>query len=404
MAERDLLVRKIERGVVVDHILHGEALSVLKILRPDPSAKVVVALNVESTKLGKKDIIKVEGKYVTSKEVDFISLVAPNATVNVIEDWEVKEKRRVKLPNTIEGVFKCPNLSCPTNAEFEPERTKFKVLDASSIKSLKLQCTYCGAYLYSGSIRDSLTAGTVGGLVSREKIEKTFLDVLLKKGALKIASSPQEAFILKSGRPSTYFINMGSLTDGESLAKMKWAFASFISLLRDEEKLEDFDFIFGSAYKGINLATLACEGLSELYGINKRYLYDRKEEKAYGDTSADKVIVGADHFKQGQRILLIDDVITTGGTKIESLEKLELLGTHKVVGLVLVVDRQEKMGDVNKVDKRSAVDYIQEDFGVKVFSILGLKTIFDLVKSGLSEEVRQSWIDYYDKYGAVKIH
>jgi len=252
---------------------------------------------------------------------------------------------------------------------------------------------------------NSLTSASIeGGPASREKIEKTFLDVLLKKGALKIAPSSEELFILKSGRPSTYFINIGSLTDGGSLAKMKWAFASYIALLLDEGKLEDFDFIFGPAYKGISLATLACEGLSELYGINKRYLYDRKEEKTYGDVSADKVIVGADHFREGQRILLIDDVITTGGTKIESLEKLKLLGAHKVVGLVLAVDRQEKMGDAEKIDERSAVDYIQEELGIKVFSILDSKTIFNLVKDSLPREVRQCWIDYYDKYGAVKLH
>lgn len=244
---------------------------------------------------------------------------------------------------------------------------------------------------------------SMANLVPEEKIEKTFLDVLLKKGALKIASSPKELFVLKSGRPSVYFINLGTLTDGESLEKIKWAFASYIALLMNEGKLDDFDFIFGPAYKGISLAVLSCEGLSELYGVNKRYLYDRKEEKTYGDVSADRIIVGADHFKEGQKILLVDDVITTGGTKIAALEKLKHLGAHKVVGLVLAVDRQEKMGGVKKVEERSAVDFIQEKLGIKVFSILNSKTIFDLIKDDLPKEVRQCWIDYYEKYGAVKL-
>lgn len=398
----ELLFLKIERGTVIDHIPAGEALSVLNILRPDTTSKVVMALNVESTKLGKKDIMRIEGKYLTSKEINLIALVAPNATINIIEDWKVKEKQKVKLPRLIEGVFKCPNLSCPTNAEYEHEITKFKVVEAPSIENLKLQCAYCGAHLYSRTIKDSLKSTEIeGSLVSREKIEKTFLDILLKKGALKIAPSSEELFVLKSGRASAYFINIGSLTDGESLAKMKWALASYIALLLNEGKL-DFDFIFGPAYKGINLAILACEGLSELYGINKRYLYDRKEEKTYGDVAADKIIVGADHFREGQKILLIDDVITTGGAKIDSLEKLRLLGAHKITGLVLVVDRQEKMGDAKKIDKRSAIDFIQEEFGVKVFSILDSKKIFDMIKNNLPNDVKHSWIDYYDRYGAVK--
>lgn len=403
MTEKELLVRKIERGVVVDHIPQGKALTVLNILKPDASDKVVIALNVDSTKFGKKDIIKVEGKYLTSKEINFISLVAPMATINVIEDWKVKEKLKVKPPQVIEGIFKCPNLSCVTNAEYEPKPTKFKL--EYDLKNLKLQCMSCGSYLYSGTIMNLLENTSItGGLISQEKIEKTFLDVLLKKGALKIASNPKELFILKSGRPSTYFINIGALTDGESLSKIKWAFASYITLLRDEGKLEDFDFIFGPAYKGINLSVLSCEGLSELYGINKRYLYDRKEEKTYGDVSADKIIVGAGHFKQGQRILLIDDVVTTAETKTEALEKLKLLGDHKVVGLVLIVDRQEKMGDAEKIDERSATDFIDDEFGVKVFSILNTTTIFNLVKENIPREIKQCWIDYYDKYGAVKLH
>ncbi len=102
-------------------------------------------------------------------------------------------------------------------------------------------------------------------------------------------------------------------------------------------------------------------------------------------------------------ILIIDDVITTGDTKLESIEKLRILGEHKVVGLVLAVDREEKMGDAEHVERISAVQNIEEQFGIKVFSILSMKRVFDLVKNEISDDIRRIWIDYYDRYGVVNL-
>ena len=406
MSDRQLLVSKIDNGIVIDHIPAGKAFLVMRLLKLDPKARVVIAQNVDSRSLGTKDLIKIEGTYLTSKEIDLIALVAPSATLNIIEDWRVKEKRRVHLPRVIEIIFKCPNPLCPTNDKYTPQRTKFDVEAQGEVETIRLRCGYCGSVLYYGSILDYINSDAFtlegGGLVSREKIEQIFLDILIRKGALRMAPSPEEPFILKSGRPSPYFVNLGALTDGESLAAVKWAFASYVALLLEQGQIEDFEYVFGPSYKGISLATLTCEGLQELYGMDKRYMYDRKEEKEYGDLSADRVIVGAGYFKPGQRILVVDDTITTGTTKVESVEKLKLLGDHKVVGFVIAVDRQERMGDRDVVEEKSAVQYL-EDMGLRVFSLESIKIIYNLIKDSLDEETRRLWVEYYDKYGTVKL-
>ena len=407
MSDRQLLVRKIENGIVIDHIPAGKSFLVLRLLKVDPKARALIAQNVDSKSLGAKDLIKIEGTYLTSKEIDLIALVAPDATLNVIEDWRVKEKRRVRLPEVIEGIFRCPNPLCPTNEEYTPSKTRFSVEAEETVETIKLRCTYCGSLLYYGSILEYVNSDGFtlegGGLVSMGRIEQVFLDILMKKGALRLPPSPDEPFMLKSGRPSPYFVNMGALTDGESLAAVKWAFASYVVLLMERGELEDFDFVFGPSYKGISLATLTCEGLNELYGMDKRYMYDRKEEKEYGDLSADRVIVGAGYFKQGQRILVVDDTITTGATKVESIEKLKLLGDHEIVGFIIAVDRQERLGDVENVEDRGAVEYLEEELGLKVFSLENIETIYGLIRDSLDEEMRRLWVEYYDKYGTVKL-
>jgi orotate phosphoribosyltransferase len=234
--------------------------------------------------------------------------------------------------------------------------------------------------------------------------KKEMLHTLTEKGALKIAKTKDEMFTLKSGRKSPHFINAGGLTDGASLASLRKCLGQHIAAMLKQGKMEDFDFIFGPAYKGISLACLACEGLYQEAGINKRYLYDRKEEKAYGDVKSDKMIVGANYFKPGQKILMIDDIITTGGTKLEAIEKLKGLGEHKIVGLVLLADRQEKMADASGNNEEiSAVENIEQNFGIKVFPILTMKEIFGMVKDQVSPEIKAAWIEYYEQYGSVKM-
>ena len=407
LTERHLLVSKIENGIVIDHIPAGKAFQVLKLLKLPTDARSLVAQNVDSKSMGSKDLIKIEGTYLTSREIEIIAFVAPDATLNTITGWEVKEKRRISLPDTIEGAFNCPNTLCPTNQRYNPPNTSFKVEPGGKLEETTLRCKYCGSVTYYGTIKESIENEKFRierrGLVSRSKIESVFLDVLLKGGALRFPPSPDRPFMLKSGRASPYFINLGALTDGESLGKLKWAFASYIALLQEQGLIPEFDYVFGPSYKGISLAALTCEGLNELYGMDTRYMYDRKEAKDYGDLSTDRVLVGANYFKPGQRLLVVDDTITTGITKIETIEKLRMLGEHKVVGMVIAVDRQERLGDKDDVLQYSAVQYLENELGVKVYSIQNIKTIYDQIKDSLDTGLNKLWRDYYKKFGVVEL-
>ncbi|MCS6925297.1 MAG: hypothetical protein NZ578_05280 [Candidatus Binatia bacterium] len=237
--------------------------------------------------------------------------------------------------------------------------------------------------------------------------KRQFLDLLVRKGALKIAPNRHSFFHLKSGRLSPTFVSLAALTDGESLAALKRSYsrAAMVGVQRGE--LRDFQYVFGPAYKGIHLCALTCEGLYEGYGKNACYLYDRKEEKTYGEatrgSAATRLIVGAEKFVPGSGILLVDDVITTGQAKYDALAKVRLLGDHYLAGLVIAVDRQERIGDAQRVGTCSATQVLEEEYGVRTVAILTMQEIFALVQAGLDAEVRRAWIRYYEQYGVVRM-
>ncbi len=156
--ERVLKVAKIKEGTVIDHITAGYALTVLKILRitGQEGFIVSVAMNVPSGKLGRKDVVKIEGRELSPEEVDRIALVAPRATINIIRNYEVVEKRRVKLPKVIKNIVKCVNPACITNSR-EPVEPKFYVV---SEEPLRLKCHYCGRIME----RSDVLACLLGGL------------------------------------------------------------------------------------------------------------------------------------------------------------------------------------------------------------------------------------------------
>ena len=237
--------------------------------------------------------------------------------------------------------------------------------------------------------------------------KREFLELLLKKNALKIAKDAGAFFKLKSGRMSPTFVSLGALTDGESLAALKHSYSRAAVAGVQNGALKDFQYVFGPAYKGINLCALTCEGLYENFGKNTCYLYDRKEEKAYGEATqgndASKVIVGAEKFAQAGAILLVDDVITTGQAKYEALDKIKLLGDYQIAGMVIAVDRQELLGDAHDGGSRSAVQALEAELGIRTVPILTMQEVFALIKDALEKSVRQAWIEYYEKHGAVRM-
>lgn len=138
-----LTISKIREGTVIDHIDAGKAPLVLKILGIDKGSKetVSLAMNVSSKKMGKKDIVKVEGKFLGEEELNKIALIAPGATINIIKDYKIEKKFKVTPPERLEGILKCPNRNCISNAEREPITPKFKIVKRSTLFAV---CEYCG--------------------------------------------------------------------------------------------------------------------------------------------------------------------------------------------------------------------------------------------------------------------
>jgi len=145
MQESELIVRRIKEGTVIDHIDEGKGLQVLSALgiEGEDGSLITIALNVPSGKYRKKDIIKVENKFLHDDDTNKLAVIAPNATVNIIKNYKLVEKRRVSLPNEIDRIFRCSNPECITNSTEHIE----SVMDVIDKNSLVLKCRYCGRIL-----------------------------------------------------------------------------------------------------------------------------------------------------------------------------------------------------------------------------------------------------------------
>jgi orotate phosphoribosyltransferase len=195
-------------------------------------------------------------------------------------------------------------------------------------------------------------------------------------------------FTLKSKRVSPYFFTLSNLiNDGAGLSKISEAFAITI---KETIGLKGFNYIHGPAYKGIPLAGAIAMQLDQKYKANKRWGYDRKEAKDHG-VSTEEWLVG--ELKDGDRIILVDDVITTGLTKLDNLETLQKYSKKadlKFEGVFILLDRQEKDPDGN-----SPVTFL-ENKGVKVYSILKIREVVEFLNKKALISAPQS--DLFEKY------
>jgi len=139
-SEQDKMkIKKIENGVVIDHIPKGKGLAVLSILGVDESfhATVSMVMNTPSTTQGLKDIIKIEERALEEKEINKIALIAPAATVNFVHDYQIVKKRKISIPDAFEDVIRCPNPKCISNKEGK------SVMRVEKKSPLHVRCAYC---------------------------------------------------------------------------------------------------------------------------------------------------------------------------------------------------------------------------------------------------------------------
>lgn len=222
-----------------------------------------------------------------------------------------------------------------------------------------------------------------------EQYKKDFIDFMLECQVLKFGS-----FTLKSGRQSPFFMNAGAYVSGSQLKKLGEYYAKAIH----NNFGDDFDVFFGPAYKGIPLAVVTAVAYSELYGKEIKYCCDRKEEKDHG---ADKGSLLGYKIKDGDRVVIIEDVTTSGKSieevypKIKAQESVE--GGIKIVGEIVSLDRRERAPDSEK----SALEVISEKYGFPARAIVSMDEVIEVMNenNSLSDELNKQIKDYYKEWG-----
>lgn len=222
-----------------------------------------------------------------------------------------------------------------------------------------------------------------------EQYKQEFIEFMVDCGVLKFGN-----FITKSGRETPFFINTGFYRTGSQLRKLSSYYARAI---HDKFGLE-FDVLFGPAYKGIPLSVATSMAISELYHVDIKYCSNRKEEKDHGDGG---ILLGSP-LNDGDRIIIIEDVTTSGKSIEETYPILKAQANVNPLGLVISVNRMEKgKGEV------SALDEIEEKYGLKTTAIVTMEEVIAHLynrpykgKVIIDDEIKTAIEDYYKKYGA----
>jgi len=207
--------------------------------------------------------------------------------------------------------------------------------------------------------------------------QKNFIELALHYDVLKFGD-----FKLKSGRQSPYFFNAGLFNTGKALAEMGRCYAQAIV----DQGIE-YDILFGPAYKGIPLVAVTAMALQIDHGLDVPYAFNRKEAKDHGEGGS---IVGS---KIEGRVLVLDDVITAGTAIREAIDIIDH-NNGTAIGVLIALDRQEKgTGD------RSAVQELHDDYGLDVFSIIGMEHLIQYLQDQGNEEMLDAMQFYRTEYG-----
>lgn len=236
-----------------------------------------------------------------------------------------------------------------------------------------------------------------------EAYKQEFIEFMIESDVLKFGE-----FTLKSGRISPFFMNAGAYVTGDQLHRLGLYYAQAINA----QFGLDFDVVFGPAYKGIPLAVITTMALHELYGKEARYCSNRKEAKDHGDTG---ILLGSS-LADGDRVVMVEDVTTSGKSIEETYPLLRAQADVEVVGLMVSLNRME----VGKGGEKLALDEVSERYGFPTAAIVTMKDVVELLwnrpmKVGgavgdvhdesteervvIDDAIKAALDEYYAKYG-----